>query len=89
MKTFTLDQALTLLIEECAEVIQACTKIKRFGPYGYYFPAQYNYMDLIQEIADVQIAISIVKKIDELNVTDVALAQARKLKLEKLGKEEP
>lgn len=52
-----MNDGLTLLIEEASEVIQACTKIQRFGPnssHPLHPDGRPNNMDcLIQEIGDV------------------------------------
>lgn len=47
------------LIEECAEVIQAITKIKRFGINGHHpdRPGTTNKYDVIREIKDLKRAI--------------------------------
>lgn len=47
------DEILTILMEECAEVIQACTKIKRFG-------ADDNVNALAKELGDLQCMINLV-----------------------------
>jgi hypothetical protein len=57
----TFDGHLARLIEECAEVIQCCTKIQRFGPENYHPDDKHkisNLAHLHREIADLQSAIS-------------------------------
>lgn len=50
-----MDGLLTRLIEECSEVIQAATKIKRFGENNHHpeRPERKNIHELFDEISDV------------------------------------
>lgn len=48
------EEMLTLMIEECSEVIKACTKIKRHGKDSNFFGSPTTNMeDLAEETADV------------------------------------
>ena len=47
------NENLVLLMEECAEVQQACTKILRFGWEGSYDDGESNITVLLQEIGDL------------------------------------
>lgn len=50
----SLDERLTGLIEECAELIQAATKWKRFGQAVFFDGTKYdNFNDLLQEFNQV------------------------------------
>lgn len=53
MTDLTQDELLDVLIEECAEVIQAATKIKRFGWDRYHPGYGFNRTELAREIGDV------------------------------------
>lgn len=56
LKIQTLEKLLELLQEECAEVIKACSKVKRFGTDGKHPrdpEAKTNITVLMQEIGDV------------------------------------
>jgi hypothetical protein len=51
------------LAEECAEVVQACTKVMRFGLYEYHPETQVsNHTKLIEELADLKSAIALVEE---------------------------
>jgi NTP pyrophosphatase (non-canonical NTP hydrolase) len=69
-------EALVILSEECAEVIQASAKCLRFGM------QEKNLNQLKQEIADVMILIEIVSR--ELEISDLELAQLQQNKMLKL-----
>lgn len=56
MTDFTRDELLTLLIEECAEVIQCATKCQRFGEeyrHPTYYDGKTNLRALTEEMGDV------------------------------------
>jgi len=58
------DEILTLLQEECAEVIQAISKVRRFGK-------EANILSLTEEIGDVLYLISLAKlHVAEINNFD-------------------
>ena len=67
------EQILSILQEECAEVIQAVSKVRRFG-------AKNNIQELCKEIADVEVMIMLAKEhIDELYRFDWATAKQSKI----------
>lgn len=80
----------TTLSEECAELIQACSKIQRNKYYGEGFEID----NLLEEINDVELNIELIKKqlIREpsLNITkedvDKKLKEWKDLKIQKLKK---
>ena len=80
----------TTLSEECAELIQACSKIQRKKYYGEGFEID----NLLEEINDVELNIKLIKKqlIREpsLNITkediDKKLKEWKDLKIQKLKK---
>lgn len=49
------EERLTLLIEECAEVIQAASKIKRFGYFSNYNGGITNLQSLQDELGDLRL----------------------------------
>lgn len=71
------DEVLMLLQEECAEVIQAVSKVRRFG-------AENNMEDLCKEIGDVLYLISLAKihipEIKDFNYTEHQTRKFDKLK---------
>lgn len=72
------DEILTILAEECAEVIQMCSKIKRFG-----LDVQ-NKELLTKELADLQCMIDLVyeyKIIDNTRTVNLIDNKRKKLKL--------
>ena len=84
------DLLYTTLSEECAELIQACSKIQRKKYYGEGFEID----NLLEEINDVELNIELIKKqlIREpsLNITkediDKKLKEWKDLKIQKLKK---
>lgn len=71
------DETLTRLIEECSEVIQACTKIKRFGPQSHYEDIR-NDESLVIEIADVMVTV------ESIRIPEHLLERAKENKRKKL-----
>ena len=67
------DLTLTIASEECAELIQAITKIKRYG-----FRDEYKY-NLHEEVADVLICISELVCLGYLDIDKVAFFQKLKI----------
>jgi len=81
------DESLTIFQEECAEVIQIISKIKRWG-FASVHPdnpdGPNNREILIQEIGDVLALIAVVQK--ELDIGDGVLSDAIENKMERLQK---
>jgi len=79
------DLNLTLLMEECAEVIHICSKIKRFG-WNDWNPESKeisNRLRLEQELGDVAAMLEILthySKLSESNMMDARDAKLKKLK---------
>lgn len=75
------EEILTILQEECAEVIQAVSKVKRFG-------LERNVQELCKEIADVEYLIKLAKlNITELEKFNWGMAEYSKFeKLQKFSK---
>jgi len=71
-------EILDILQEECAEVIQAVSKVRRFG-------IQNNIEELCKEIADVEYLIKLAKmnisEINSFNFGSAELAKYEKLKV--------
>jgi len=66
------EEILSILQEECAEVIQAVSKVRRFGK-------ENNIAELCQEIADREYLIKLAKmNIEEINQYNFGLAEHRK-----------
>jgi NTP pyrophosphatase (non-canonical NTP hydrolase) len=66
------EEILSILQEECAEVIQAVSKVRRFGK-------EKNIEELCQEIADCEYLIKLAKlNIAEINQYNFGLAEHRK-----------
>lgn len=65
-------EALTILMEECGEVIQACSKIIRFGA------TIENTQQLETELGDVQALVDILHSYDMISFTNVDVACDKK-----------
>lgn len=65
------EEALDILQEECAEVIQVVSKIKRFG-------MKSNQEKLVQEIGDVYCMMQIIQDLNIINWEDVLVAAKNK-----------
>lgn len=78
------DEALIILQEECAEVIQSISKIKRFGMDQAYEGQELNRTRLQKEVGDVLALIDIL--IEEQVLTQTALSQFKIDKINKLKK---
>lgn len=61
----SLEELMVITMEECAELIQACSKIYRFG----YDEQKIN--DLEREVGDVMCMIDILHKFDLISFTNV------------------
>jgi NTP pyrophosphatase (non-canonical NTP hydrolase) len=74
---------MSVLQEECAEVIQAVSKINRFGMYGEWQGIT-NRESLITEIGDVLAIIKVLMEETDINITEGDLEVAIEAKLKKL-----
>lgn len=72
------DEMLIILMEECGEVIQAASKIMRFGD------TNENWRNLEKEIGDVECLINLLQQWDFVSFT--AIEDQSNVKLEKLKK---
>ena len=78
------EECLNILQEECAEVIQAASKIKRFGLVGKRIDSETNLKHMETELGDVLALIDIV--IDSgLGLTVEGIEQAKKAKFDRLS----
>ena len=59
-----LQELLTITMEECGELIQACSKAIRCDDY-------YNNEKLIEEIGDVQCMIDLIRQYDLVSLTEI------------------
>ena len=59
-----LQELLTITMEECGELIQACSKAIRCDEY-------YNNEKLIQEIGDVQCMIDLIRQFDLVSLEEI------------------
>lgn len=76
-------QVMGVLTEECAEVIQAVSKINRFGMHGEWQGVT-NKQSLVTEIGDVLAIIKVLMEDTDINITEDDLEVAIKAKLKKL-----
>jgi len=74
---------MAVLQEECAEVIQAVSKINRFGMHGEWQGIT-NRQSLITEIGDVLAIIKVLMEETDINITENDLNVAIEAKLKKL-----
>lgn len=74
---------MAVLQEECAEVIQAVSKINRFGMHGEWQGIT-NKQALVTEIGDVLAIIKVLMKETDINITENDLEKAVEAKLKKL-----
>lgn len=80
------EECLNILQEECAEVIQAASKIKRFGLIGKPVNTTLtNRESLEMELGDVLALVDLVKN-SELGITTEGIEKARINKMERLSK---
>ena len=71
-----LQELLTITMEECGELIQACSKAIRCDEY-------YNNKNLIEELGDVQYMIDLVREYDLVSLQEIddrAYIKEKKLK---------
>ena len=59
-----IQELLTITMEECGELIQACSKAIRCDKY-------YNNEKLIEEIGDVQCMIDLIRQYDLVSLTEI------------------
>ena len=78
------DLQLSILQEECAELIQAISKVRRYGP-GYEDEMKFI-DDLAEEIADVEIMIEQAKHMYDWENFKQKISVKKSLKLERLKK---
>ena len=76
-------EVMAVLQEECAEVIQAVSKINRFG-LDTEWQGVSNKQALITEIGDVLAIISVLVDETDININDADLLNAMDAKFEKL-----
>ena len=74
---------MAVLQEECAEVIQAVSKINRFGMQGEWQGVT-NRQSLITEIGDVLAIIKVLMEETDINITERDIETAIEAKLKKL-----
>ena len=75
------DLNLTILMEECAEVIQICSKIKRFGIDDYHpTEGMINRKALEKELGDLLCMVTILVKQGTVNEIYIEDASEKKLK---------
>ena len=81
------EECLTILMEECAEVVQEICKIRRFGldAMSHHSPDKNHISCLTQELGDIIAMIELVIDSD-IGVTDESVLRAKQLKLEKVKK---
>ena len=80
------EECLNILQEECAEVIQAASKIKRFGLVGKpILRTSTNLQNLEDEMGDVLALFSMVIN-SKLGITKKGLKKAKKKKMKRLSK---
>lgn len=74
---------MSVLQEECAEVIQAVSKINRFGMHGEWQGVT-NKQSLVTEIGDVLAIIKVLMCETDINITEDDIEKAVEAKLKKL-----
>lgn len=79
------EECLNILQEECAEVIQAASKIKRFGIYNRKEGAELNNLENLEmELGDVLAMIDLCREAG-IGITDAGLEKAKQAKKERLS----
>jgi NTP pyrophosphatase (non-canonical NTP hydrolase) len=79
-----LQQVMGILVEECAEVIQAVSKINRFGM-NIRWQGVTNKQHLITEIGDLLAVIEIFFTETDINISEEEILHAMEKKKEKLN----
>lgn len=81
------DELLTILTEECGEVIQELCKIERFGinELSHHHPDKTHLQCLKQELGDLLACIQLLEDAN-IGITNDDLCEAKQLKLNKMGK---
>lgn len=77
-------EILEILQEECAEVIQAASKVKRFGWDNSFGDNPTNRIHLCEEIGDLEAMIQLLK--DNNEISTIGVEHFKQAKLEKLRK---
>jgi NTP pyrophosphatase (non-canonical NTP hydrolase) len=78
-------ECLLILMEECAEVTQVASKIKRFGLIGKRLDHTTNLENLEMELGDILAIVEIVKN-SGLGLTTEGIENAKNAKFERLSK---
>ena len=79
------EECLNILQEECAEVIQAASKIKRFGINNRKEGAELNNLqNLEMELGDVLALVDLCREAG-IGITDEGLAKAKQAKMKRLS----
>jgi NTP pyrophosphatase (non-canonical NTP hydrolase) len=79
------EECLNILQEECAEVIQAASKIKRFGVVGKPLNTTLTNLESLEmELGDVLALVDMVK--DSMGITTEGLEKAKQNKMQRLSK---
>jgi NTP pyrophosphatase (non-canonical NTP hydrolase) len=79
------EECLNILQEECAEVIQAASKIKRFGQIGKPVNTTLTNLESLEmELGDVLALVDLVK--DSMGITTEGLERAKINKMQRLSK---
>ena len=79
MKSNTIE-ILDILQEECAEVIQAASKVKRFGWESTFEDGPTNRTHLTTEVGDLMAMVQLLVVAGDLNVEEIEKATLAKLK---------
>lgn len=78
MQSTKVNEILDILQEECAEVIQAISKIRRFGIDNTYKDGGTQREHLVQELGDVTLLVELLRAHDVFTESELHAAQVRK-----------
>ncbi len=83
---YGINSQLSILQEECAELIQAISKYRRSGKY----PLVSDYQHLVEEITDVEIMITQIKYLASISQKEIDVFKAEKInrQLKRIREEE-